>query len=75
MLIDKAITVRQSVFLECLAYLGESHPSLTFIKEVLEEFDKPFSSKDVLLWFNRLGSILRNTLKHQWDVWSKKLKK
>ena len=74
-LIDKALTVRQSVFLECLAYLGESHPSLTFIKEVIDEFDKSFSSKEVLLWFNRLESILRNTLNHEWEVWSKKLKK
>lgn len=73
-LIDKALTVRQSVFLECLAYLGENHPSLTFIKEVVDEFVKSFSSKDVLLWFSRLESILRNTLNHEWDVQSKKLK-
>lgn len=74
-LIEKAITVRQSIFLECLAYLGENHPSLTFIKEVLDEFDKSLSQRDISKWFSKVETILRNTLNHEWDVWSKQLKK
>jgi hypothetical protein len=74
-LIEKAITLRQSVFLESLGYLGENHLSFSFIKEVLEEFDKSFSSNEVLTWFSKLESILRNTLNHEWDVWHKKFKK
>lgn len=74
-LIEKAITLRQSAFLESLAYLGEDHPSLSFIKEVIDEFDKSYTSNDVLSWFSKLASVLRNTLNHEWDVWNKKNKK
>ncbi|WP_440705955.1 toll/interleukin-1 receptor domain-containing protein [Heyndrickxia oleronia] len=74
-LIQRAILVRQSVFLESLSYLGESHPSLSFIKEVLDEFDKSAPLSDILLWFNRLEGVLRNTLNHEWDVWHRQLKK
>lgn len=74
-LIEKAITLRQSAFLESLAYLGEDHPSLSFIKEVIDEFDKSYTSDEVLSWFSKLGSVLRNTLNHEWDVWNKKNKK
>jgi len=71
-LMGMAITIRQSIFLECLSYLGENHPSLTFIKEILDEFDKSYTSIEILSWFSRLESILRNTLNHEWDVWTKK---
>ncbi|MCY7902773.1 DUF4062 domain-containing protein [Bacillus inaquosorum] len=74
-LIEKVITVRQSVYLECLAYLGENHPSVSFIKEVLDEYKNTFSQKEILQWFSKVETVLRNTLNHEWDVWSKKLKK
>ncbi|WP_269772980.1 toll/interleukin-1 receptor domain-containing protein [Bacillus safensis] len=71
-LIEKAIILRQSAFLESLAFLGEDHPSLFFIKEVIDEFDKSYTSDKVLSWFSKLGSVLSNTLYHEWDVWNKK---
>jgi TIR domain len=74
-LIEKAITLRQSAFLESLAFLGKDNPSLSFIKEVIDEFNKSYTSDQVLVWFSKLGSVLRNTLNHEWDVWNKKLKK
>ena len=74
-LMEKAIVLRQSVFLECLAYLGENHPSFSFIKELLDEFDKSYTSTEILSWFNRLVSILTNTLNHEWEIWSKKQKR
>ncbi|MEK4337867.1 MULTISPECIES: SEFIR domain-containing protein [Bacillus] len=72
-LIKKAITLRQSAFLESLAFLGEDHPSLSFIKEVIDEFDKSYTSDEVLAWLSKIGSVLRNTLNHEWDVWNKKV--
>ncbi|KGA95646.1 membrane protein [Alkalihalobacillus alcalophilus ATCC 27647 = CGMCC 1.3604] len=72
-LFKKAITLRQSAFLESLAFLGEDHPSLSFIKEVIDEFDKSYTSDEVLAWLSKLGSVLRNTLNHEWDVWNKKI--
>jgi hypothetical protein len=74
-LIEKAITVRQSVYLECLVYLGENHPSVSFIKEVLDEHQNSFSQKEILQWFSKVETVLRNTLNHEWNAWSKKLKK
>ncbi|WP_238941970.1 DUF4062 domain-containing protein [Bacillus sp. REN10] len=74
-LIQKAMTVRQSVFLECLAYLGEGHPSISFIKEVLDEYKNSFSQIEILQWFSKVETVLSNTLGHEWGVWSKQLKK
>lgn len=74
-IIEKAIIVRQSVYLECLSYLGEKHPSIPFIKEVLDEYKNTFSNKEILEWFNKVETVLRNTLNHEWDIWSKQLKK
>ncbi|GIN72394.1 hypothetical protein J14TS2_28690 [Bacillus sp. J14TS2] len=73
-LIEKAITYRQSAFLESLAYLGEDHPSLPFIKEVIDDFTKFYTSEEVLSWFSKLRSVLGNTLNHELDVWDKKIR-
>ncbi|MFF0830185.1 SEFIR domain-containing protein [Brevibacillus sp. NPDC003359] len=73
-LFNRAMTLRQSVALESLALLGVTHPSLSFINEVLNDFDKSFSSTDILMWFSRLDSIIQNTLNHEWDKWQKQLK-
>jgi hypothetical protein len=74
-LLQRAMSIRQSVYLESLAYLGESHPSLVFIKEVLDDFNKSFSSLDIFVWFSSLERILQNSLNHEWDKWDKELKR
>jgi len=73
--LQRVMILRQSVFLESLKYLGESHPSFAFIKEVIDEFNKSSPSLEVFLWIRRLDRILQNTLNHEWDVWSNELKK
>ncbi|MGH1040399.1 SEFIR domain-containing protein [Bacillus wiedmannii] len=73
-LAEKAIIVKQSVYLECLAYFGQQHPSIIFIKEVLDEYKGTFSREEILQWFNRVVAVLRPALNHEWEVWAKQLK-
>jgi len=44
--------------LESLAFLGEDNPSLSFIKEVIDEFNNSYTSDRVLVWLSKLGSVL-----------------
>jgi len=46
--LPSSVTIRQSVFGKCLTYLGESHPSLSFIKEELNEVDTSYTSNQIL---------------------------
>lgn len=74
-LLQRAISTRQSTYLECLQYLGENHPSIGFIKEVLDDFDSSFNSLDIFVWLSSLERILQNTLNHEYDKWQTELKR
>lgn len=63
-LILKAETIRQNVYMEVLALVGEKHPALTFVKEIIDDFNQSFSYSDIVLWFGRLEKTLDNTLNH-----------
>lgn len=65
-LMNKAIRIRQRVYLECLNYLSAENTSFKFINEIIEDFNPSFSSEDFLIWLNKLGSVLNTTLEYEW---------
>ncbi|MCU5643269.1 hypothetical protein AB3U43_00165 (plasmid) [Bacillus cereus] len=70
---EKAISVKHSLYLECLTYLGEQHPSINFIKEVLDEYKGTISKEEILQWFNKVVAALRPALNYEREVWRKQL--
>ncbi|WP_144489635.1 SEFIR domain-containing protein [Bacillus thuringiensis] len=72
-LMEKTISVKHSLYLECLTYLGEQHPSINFIKEVLDEYKGTISKEEILQWFNKVVAALRPALNYEREVWRKQL--
>ncbi|MEI5888369.1 hypothetical protein WBS53_28365 [Bacillus albus] len=70
---EKAISVKHSLYLECLTYLGGQHPSIIFIKEVLDEYKGTFSKEEILQWFNKVVAVLGSALNYEKELWLKQL--
>ncbi|TYO69963.1 DUF4062 domain-containing protein [Rossellomorea marisflavi] len=63
----KAKILKQSVYLNCISDLGETNPSLSFIEEVLNEYNSKAESSEISLWLDSLEAILNNTLKYEYS--------
>ncbi|EEL61275.1 hypothetical protein CN454_19920 [Bacillus cereus] len=72
-LIEMAISVKHSLYLESLNYFGEQHPSIIFIKEVLDEYKGTISKEEILQWFKKVIAVLRPALNYEREVWIKQL--
>lgn len=70
---EKVISVKHSLYLECLTYLGGQHPFIIFIKEVLDQYKGTFSKEEILQWFNKVVAVLGPALNYEKELWVKKL--
>ncbi|WP_262683329.1 SEFIR domain-containing protein [Paenibacillus baimaensis] len=70
-----AVALRQSTYIDSMKFLGKEHPSLAFIKEIVDEYNQTLSKNEIKTWLEKMESILTTTLNHEWDEWQKELKR
>lgn len=71
----QAVSIRHSTYLNSLKLLGKDNPSLSFIKEVIDQYDPTFDLIDIKQWFIKLEEILSSTLVHEEKEWREEFKR
>lgn len=71
---NRSVSIRQQAYVFSLKLLGQNNPLLSFIQEIIAEYDRSFDGLEITLWLKKLDSILSSTLNIIRDEWQIKMK-
>lgn len=59
---QSVISLRQNLYICAVEFFGENHPSFTFIKEIVQEYNSNFNEVEIWKWLEKVTNTVETAL-------------